>query len=182
MKIAFLDRDGVINEYPGDAEYVNNHREFKFIPGSAEGIAKLNRCGFKVYVISNQAGVSKGLYSQNDLELINKKMINQLAAQKASVSGIYYCIHHPHDNCNCRKPRTMLLERALSGLDANSCKTFFIGDSFLDMNAARNFGSKSILVLSGKEKESNRENWEFEPDLVFENLLEAADYLCLNYA
>jgi len=126
--------------------------------------------------------VSKGLYSREDLEAIDKKMIDQLTCNNAFVSGIYYCMHHPQDNCSCRKPKTMFLEKALSGRKVNYSKTFFIGDSFIDMNTARNFGCKSILVLSGKEKEPNRINWEFEPDLVFKNLLEAAKYLCLHYA
>jgi len=181
MKVVFLDRDGVINEYPGDTKYVNNWGEFKFIPGSVEGIKKLNTCGFKLYVISNQAGVSKGVYTQKNLEEINKNMLKEFKTQGAEIKGIYYCTHQTLDNCDCRKPKIGLLKQAIANSGVNPEISFFIGDSFQDMEAARCFGAKSILVLSGKEKESRRDQWEFEPDYVFDNLQAAADYLCSQY-
>ena len=73
-KIVFIDRDGVINKSPGDGKYVCNVKDFNFIPGSIEGIKKLNEKGFKVVVVSNQSGVAKGLYTQQDLDKINKKI------------------------------------------------------------------------------------------------------------
>ncbi len=181
MKIVFLDRDGVINEYPGYTNYVNNWREFKFIPGSIEAIKKLNACGFKLYVISNQAGVSKGLYTQEDLDEINENMSKAFKAQGAGVKGIYYCTHLKSDNCACRKPKIGLLKQAVLDLGVNPEISFFIGDSFVDMGAARCFGAKSVLVLSGKEKISNRDQWEFEPDHIFDDLKSAVDYLCTYY-
>jgi len=164
MKVVFLDRDGVINEYPGDTKYVNNWGEFKFIPGSVEGIKKLNTCGFKLYVISNQAGVSKGVYTQKNLEEINKNMLKEFKTQGAEIKGIYYCTHQTLDNCDCRKPKIGLLKQAIANSGVNPEISFFIGDSFQDMEAARCFGAKSILVLSGKEKESRRAQWEFDPE------------------
>lgn len=181
MRVIFLDRDGVINEYPGDTNYVNNWNEFNFIPGSIEGIKKLNTCGFKICVISNQAGVSKGLYTQADLDRIDKEMVEGLKKQGAKIEGIYYCTHLAADNCDCRKPEIGLLKQAVSALGTIPRMSFFIGDSFLDMKAARCFGAKSILVLTGKEKISNRGQWEFEPDYIFDNLRAAAEYLCIHY-
>lgn len=181
MKIAFLDRDGVINKYPGDGEYVKGHKEFKFIAGSIEGIKKLYNCGFKIFIISNQAGVAKGLYAQKDLDKINKKIQSQLKKNGVELSGIHYCTHHADENCLCRKPKIGLLEDAVAKLGASPDLAFFIGDSFVDMNAAKSFGAKPVLLLSGKEKISNRSNWEFEPDYVFDNLLIAAYYLCSRY-
>ncbi|MFH1505034.1 MAG: HAD family hydrolase [Candidatus Omnitrophota bacterium] len=180
-KVIFLDRDGVINEYPGDKSYVCNWREFKFIPGSIEGIKKLNDSGFKIFIISNQAGIAKGIYSQKDLDDIDKRMLKQLKKRGADIGGIYYCVHHPDQGCSCRKPKIGLLEKAISGLGSPPKSSFFIGDSFFDMKAALNFGAKAILVFSGKEKISNRSNWEFEPDYLFDNLLVAADFLCSRY-
>lgn len=181
MKVVFLDRDGVINEYPGDTNYVNNCDEFNFIPGSIEGIKRLNACGFKLCVISNQAGVAKGHYTQADLDQIDKKMIRELKKQGAKVEGIYYCTHLTTDNCGCRKPKIGLLKQAVSALGTDPEVSFFIGDSFFDMKAARCFGAKSLLVLTGKEKISNRSQWEFEPDYIFNNLLAAAEHLCSHY-
>ena len=181
MKVIFLDRDGVINEYPGDRKYVIGHHGFKLLPGSLEAIKKFNKFDFKVFVVSNQAGVAKGLYTQEDLEGINRKMINALKKYGAHVSGIYYCTHLSEDNCNCRKPKPGLLNKAVADLGVEPQIAFFIGDSFMDMKAAVEFGAKTVLVLSGREKISNRINWEFEPDYVFDNLLVAANYICSNY-
>jgi len=181
IKVIFLDRDGVINEYPGNYKYVNNLQEFKFISGSIEGIKKLNQCGFKLVIISNQAGVAKGLYGLSDLEEINREILDRLKGEGVNISGIYYCTHHPDEGCDCRKPKIGLLKKAIFDLGVVPDETFFIGDSFKDMKAALNFKAKSILVLSGKEKISNRSKWDFEPDYVFDNLALAADYLCSHH-
>lgn len=180
--VVFLDRDGVINEYPGDGNYVTNQREFKFIPGSLEAICKLSKEGFKLFVVSNQAGVAKGLYNQEDLAKINAKILQSVKKCGGSISGIYYCTHLPSDNCDCRKPKPGLLKKALAENRIKIDSSFFIGDSFQDMEAARNFGAKSVLVLSGREKIANRADWEFEPDYVFDSLLLAAHYLSSHYA
>ncbi|MFH1771417.1 MAG: HAD-IIIA family hydrolase [Candidatus Omnitrophota bacterium] len=181
MKVIFLDRDGVINEYPGESLYVRNWKEFKFIPGSIEGIRKLNEKDFKIFVVSNQAGVAKGIYSEDDLNIITKRMKSALRKQRAHLDGVYYCIHRDEDNCLCRKPKTGLLRRAVESLKETVTETFFIGDSFKDMLTARDFGSRPILVFSGKEKISNRSNWDFEPDFIFDNFLLAANHLCTRY-
>ncbi len=181
-KIVFLDRDGVINEFPGFGNYVTKWEEFKFIPGSLEGIRKLTEQSFKLFIVSNQAGVAKGLYTPKDLEKINAKMLEQIKKSGGKISGIYYCIHSSEDNCSCRKPKTGLMHKALEENSLRYDKAFFIGDAFSDMEAARSFGAKTILVLSGIEKISNRANWGFEPDYVFENLLLAAEYLSSCYA
>ena len=181
MKVVFLDRDGVINKYPGHGKYVNNKDEFIFIPGSIEGIKKLNLSGFKLFVISNQAGVAKGLYALKDLEQINKKMLNSLKKHGAHLEGIYYCTHHPQAGCGCRKPKTGLLKNAISDLGSKPVESFFIGDSFKDLKAGISFKAKPILVLSGREKIANRSDWEFEPECIFDNLLLAANYLCSHY-
>lgn len=181
MKVVFLDRDGVINEFPGYGKYVTNKGQFQFIAGSIEGIKKLKEKGFKIFVVSNQAGVTKGLYSQKDLDAITKKMLNGLKKKELSVDGVYYCTHTDEDNCNCRKPKTGLLEKAIKDSAIKAEQVFFVGDSFKDMKAARNFGAKTILLLSGREKLSNRSDWEFEPDYVFDNLLLASHYICSHY-
>lgn len=177
MKVVFLDRDGVINQYPGDAEYIKNWGEFKFIPKSIDGIKILRQKDFKIFVISNQAGVGKGLYSQQDLELLTQNMHKALKEQGTSVDKVYYCTHKKEANCSCRKPKTGLLENALAEFNIKPNKVYFIGDSFIDMNTARNFSIPTILVLSGKEQLTNRSNWPFEPDYIFPNLFSAAKSL-----
>lgn len=181
MKVVFLDRDGVINKYPGDTKYVTSVKEFRLLPGSAQGIKKLNEKGFKVFVVSNQAGVSKGLYSPKELQKITDVMIKGLGKAGAHLDGVYYCTHLDQDNCQCRKPRPGMLYAIAQEFGLQDARSFFVGDSFMDMKTARAFGAKTVLVLSGKEKISNRRNWEFEPDFVFDSLLIAAHYLCEHY-
>lgn len=181
MKIVFLDRDGVINKYPGDANYVTSWREFKFIPGVFEALRKLNEKNFKIFIVSNQAGVTKGVYSQATLDQITKKMLHEFKRNKVTVDDVLYCTHREEDNCDCRKPKIGLLNKAAANVGNKVDASFFVGDSFIDMKAARNFGAKPMLVLSGKEKISNRSKWEFEPEYIFDNLLLAAHYLCAHY-
>ncbi|MDD5195941.1 MAG: HAD family hydrolase [Candidatus Omnitrophica bacterium] len=178
MNVVFLDRDGVINAYPGDAGYVKSWKEFKFIPGSIEGIRKLNGKGFKIFVVSNQSGVSKGIYTRKSLDEMTQKMLRELKKKRAHIDGVYYCTHASADNCECKKPKLGLLNKAVSENGIKCKLSFFIGDSFIDMSAARQFGAKGVLVLSGKEKIANRSKWGFEPDYIFDNLLIASHYLC----
>ncbi|MCM8831224.1 MAG: HAD family hydrolase [Candidatus Omnitrophica bacterium] len=181
MKVVFLDRDGVINKYPGDGDYVKSWKEFEFIPGSIEGLRKLCSYNFKLIIISNQSGVGKQIFSKKDLDIVTKKMLNVLRKKDVYLDGIYYCTHCKEDNCLCRKPKTALLYKALSDLKIKPHISFFIGDSFVDMETAKNFGAKTVLLLSGKEKISNRPYWSFEPEYIFDNLLVASHYLCEHF-
>ena len=180
-RVIFLDRDGVINQYPGDTGYVKSPKEFSFIAGSVEGIKKLKKSGFKIFIISNQAGVGKGIYAKKDLDSITKKMRAVMRKQGADIDGVYYCTHHPQDNCLCRKPKTGLLEEAAGTLKGPLDVSFFIGDSFKDMEAAKKFGVTSVLVFSGRENISRRGAWPFEPDYIFDNLLIAAQFISARY-
>jgi D-glycero-D-manno-heptose 1,7-bisphosphate phosphatase len=181
VKVIFLDRDGVINEYPGDGRYVTKVAEFKFIPGSIKAIRRFNEAGFKVFIISNQAGIGKGLYSQQALERITQKMIRNLRRRRARVDGVYYCIHREEEACSCRKPNTALLQKALKEHRIRPRVSFFIGDSLRDIETAKRFGIKSVLVLSGREKLTNKNNWSLKPDYIFDNLLSVSHYLCRRF-
>lgn len=177
-KVVFIDRDGVINEFPGQGKYVTGPGEFRLLPGSAQAIRKLNEHGFRVFVISNQQGLAKGLYSQRDLDAITRKMINELKKKKAVVDGVYYCTHLSQDNCLCRKPKTGLLEQACSDFRIRPGSGFLVGDSMIDVETALAMKIKSVLVLSGREKISGRDSWPHQPDFIFDNLLLAAHYIC----
>lgn len=176
--VVFLDRDGVINRSPGEGEYVTRPKDLTLIPGSGQAIRKLNEAGFKICVISNQQGVGKKLFTQKDLDAVTARMVAVLKKKKAYLDGIYYCTHLKEENCHCRKPKTGLLERALADLSLIPQAMFFVGDSMIDVETAHAFGSKSVLVLSGKEKLSHRASWPLVPDFIFDNLLLAAHYIC----
>jgi len=177
LKIVFLDRDGVINKYPGDKNYVTSAKNFRFLPGVKIALKLLSDAGFMIFIVSNQAGVGKGVYSQKALDEITSKMIFGLVKDGVNISGVYYCIHKPDDHCACRKPNIGLIKKALRDFmikDSNLRNKYFIGDSQIDIKTAKRAGLKSVLVLSGKEKLANRANWELKPDYVAKDLLAAA--------
>jgi D-glycero-D-manno-heptose 1,7-bisphosphate phosphatase len=173
-KIIFLDRDGVINKYPGDRLYVTSLKKFKFITGSIEAIARLSRAGYKIFVISNQAGVEKGLYSQKTLDAITQRMMRSVEVRHGVINGVYYCIHAKEMGCGCRKPKTGLLKQATSGFKVDKNNSYFIGDSLKDVEAGKRFGVKTILVFSGREKLKNVPQWDILPDFIASDLYSAA--------
>lgn len=177
MKTVFLDRDGVINKYPGDKLYVTSVKKFKFLPGARSAIAKLSKNGFKIFVASNQAGVGRGIYAKRTLEAITRKMLLGIEKSKGKIDKVYYCIHRKDAHCLCRKPKPGLLKKAAKEFNFSLKNSYFIGDTIRDCVTAKNAGCKSILVLSGKEKLSNKRNWEVHPDFIFKNLNAAVNFL-----
>lgn len=177
MRAVFLDRDGVINKYPGNKKYVTSVKDFRFLPQAKKALAKLHKGGFKLFVISNQAGVAKGLLEQTALDAITRKMLAGINEASGKIEGVYYCTHHPDKNCACRKPKTGLIDLVKKKYPLNLRDSFFIGDSIRDVQTAKEAGCKSILVLCGKEKLINQKNWEMHPDFIFYNLWKAADFI-----
>lgn len=177
MNLVLLDRDGVINKDPAEKLYVTRWADFHFLPGAIPAIKKLNKAGFKIAVVSNQAGVSKGLFTKKDLNSLTKKMLSELKSRGAEIKKVYYCLHRDEDNCFCRKPKTGLLKKAFSHFKAIPRRTFFIGDTIRDVEAGRKIGCKTILVLSGNTKIKEVKNWPVKPDYTAKNLKEAADLI-----
>jgi len=182
MKAVFLDRDGVINKYPGDFKYVMSWQEFEFLPNIEKALKRLTDAGFKIFVISNQAGVSKGIYSQEALDLITNNMLEGLKESGIEIDGVYYCTHRDEDNCLCRKPKAGLVHMAISdlkakGIDLDVKGSYFIGDSIRDISTGKKAGLKTILVFSGREKASNKDVWEVLPDFTAADLYEAVNII-----
>jgi histidinol-phosphate phosphatase family protein len=185
MRVVFLDRDGVINKYPGDRDYVKSWDEFEFLPGALAALKRLTDGGFKIFVISNQAGVSKGIFSQEELDLITKNMLEGVNKAKARISGVYYCTHRPEENCPCRKPKTGLVKKAIEqlkdeGKAIDLSGSFFIGDTIKDIETGHASGLKTILVFSGKEKPENKDKWESAPQFSAPDLSKAVDLILVN--
>lgn len=177
MKAIFLDRDGVINKYPGDKKYVTSWKEFHFLPKAKSAIAKLCRKKFAMFIISNQAGVGKGIYSQEKLDLITKNMLEGIKKSGGKINAVYYCTHRKTVRCPCRKPKSGLIDIARKRFPITLSGSFFIGDTIRDVLTARAAGCKSVLVLSGKEKLSNRKKWKVKPDFIFRDLFSAAEFI-----
>jgi len=177
MKIIFLDRDGVINRYPGDYRYVTRWQEFKFLKGVKSALKRLVQNGYKIFIISNQAGVSKGIFTKESLDEITHNMLKELEKSKANIEGVFYCTHRQEDNCTCRKPKTGLLEKAVKTLGVKKIvkkDCFFIGDTIRDIQTGKTFGCRTILVFSGNEKPQNKESWAIQPDFTAKDLSEAS--------
>ncbi|MDD5044293.1 MAG: HAD family hydrolase [Candidatus Omnitrophica bacterium] len=182
MKAVFLDRDGVINKYPGDFQYVTSWKQFQFLPGVKEAIKKLTQAGFKIFVISNQAGVSKGLYSEEGLNTITRNMLAEIKKEGGSINEVFYCTHLEENNCACRKPKTGLIDLAIKKLNKENLSmdfshSFFVGDTIRDIRTGKSAGLKTILVFSGKEKAENKENWQISPDFVASDLKSATEII-----
>ena len=177
MKNIFLDRDGVINKYPGDRLYVTSLRKLRFLPRAKKAITLLSRKGYRIFVASNQAGVGRGIYAQSTLDAITTKMLKDIALAGGKITKVYYCTHRKESGCSCRKPKPGLLKMAAREFKFSLKGVYFVGDTIRDVLTAQAAGCKSILVLTGKEKLSNQKNWEAKPDFVFKDLLEVAKFL-----
>lgn len=177
MRIVFLDRDGVINKYPGDGDYLTSLRKFRFLPGVKKAIALLSKAGFRIFVASNQAGVGRGVYSRRTLDKITAYMFEGIIKAGGHIDRVYYCTHRKDAGCGCRKPKPGMLKKAAREFKFDLKDAYFVGDTIRDVHTARNAGCRSILVLSGKEKIKDRGNWEIQPDLIFKDLLGASKLL-----
>ncbi len=172
MKIVFLDRDGVINKDPNG--YVTRWEEFFFLPNAKKAIRLLTKNGFRIIVISNQGGIAKGLYSETALSEITERMIRKISEYGGKIFSVWYCPHRLEDNCSCKKPKTGLFEKATKNLKFDKDRSFFVGDSEVDIKAGKNFGLKTILVFSGKTPATALKDFEIQPDYKAKDLLEAA--------
>jgi len=176
-KVIFLDRDGVINEFPGNGNYVTKVKDFHFLPRTLEALKMLKEEGYLVFVISNQAGVGKGVYSQDKLNRINQRMLIQVEKAGGWIQKAYYCTHKPDSGCSCRKPGIGSVARALQSLSlpmSAAKHSFFIGDTKVDIETGFKAGCKTIFVLSGRENRRYMRNWLVKPDYIAKDLYEAA--------
>jgi histidinol-phosphate phosphatase family protein len=146
-RAVFLDRDGIINQRPPEHDYVKSWGEFVLLPGVPEVIKALRENGFLIVVVSNQRGVARGALSIADLEEIHRSMKERLAEANAFIDGIYVCPHSDQDRCDCRKPKPGLLLKASEDLDIDLPGSYMIGDSQVDIEAGRNAGCRTIIVL-----------------------------------
>ncbi len=182
-KIVFLDRDGVINEFPGNGNYVTKVKEFHFIPGALTALRRLKENGYTVFVVSNQAGVGKGIYSKNKLDLITRRMNAEVGRNGGEIKKAYYCIHTTQHGCDCRKPAIGSIRAALTLLKkpiSHATYAYFVGDTEVDVTAGKNAGCKTIFVLSGMSDRNTVRSWKVRPDYTVKDLLAATDIILGN--
>jgi D-glycero-D-manno-heptose 1,7-bisphosphate phosphatase len=174
-KAVFLDRDGTICE---DVNYLSRAEDLRIFPFAAEAIKLLNSSNFLVILITNQSGIARGYFDENALREIHEKLVSELASQGAMLDRIYFCPHNTGDNCNCRKPKTGMIELANEDFPIDLEMSWTIGDKVIDVELGFNTGTKTALVLTGYGRKEI-ENLMEKPDLVVENFWEAAKIICL---
>ena len=152
-RAVFLDRDGTINV---EKNYLHKIEDFEFIPGAPEAIKRLKDAGFLVIVVSNQAGIGRGYFDEQDVEELHRHIQSELVNYDASIDAFYFCPHHPQEGigdfrvvCDCRKGQPGMLQQAAREHDIDLQKSFMIGDKLADIEAGQRAGCKSILVLTG---------------------------------
>lgn len=179
-RAVFMDRDGTISEEVG---YVNHPARYRVFPFSAEAVRLLNEHDWLAILVTNQAGVARGYFTEDLIGEVHGLLKHELERGGARLDAIYYCAHHPsvgeapyRSDCDCRKPRPGLLRRAAAEFDIDLTKSWMIGDRHSDVVLAHNAGVRSAFVMTGYgrgEWEYQRAAWKHEPELVAEDLLEA---------
>jgi len=181
VNLIFLDRDGVVNEFPGNGYYVTKLKEFHFIPRSLDAIRILTEKGFTIFIVSNQAGVGKGVYSKQKLQHITRKMLEKIKEAGGEIRKVYYCTHRSDHGCDCRKPQIGSIRKGLKlvGKSPGFAKsTYFVGDTESDIQAGHNAGCKTIFVLSGREDCHYMRRWDdIRPDYIFRDLYDATQFV-----
>jgi D-glycero-D-manno-heptose 1,7-bisphosphate phosphatase len=173
----FLDRDGTIAEEVG---YLNHASRFRMFPFAAAAIRRFNEAGLPVIVVTNQSGVGRGYFPETLIETVHELMRQQLAAEGARIDAAYYCPHTSAQNCDCRKPKTGMLERAAREHSLDLQRSVVVGDRHGDVELARNAGTRSILVRTGYgegELAWHGAKWPAQPDFVAVDLAEAAAWI-----
>jgi D-glycero-D-manno-heptose 1,7-bisphosphate phosphatase len=147
-KAVFLDRDGVINR-KGSSYYIFREEEFIFNKGVTEALAYFASKGYLLIVITNQGGIAKGIFNVAQLEKLHGFMKEKLNEAKISITDIYYCPHHPDiSKCKCRKPGTLLFEKAIRKYHIDTKNSYMIGDSDIDIEAAKKAGITGIKLTT----------------------------------
>lgn len=149
FKHIILDRDGVLNHEVG---YILSINQFEWLPGSLEGLYNLYNCGFSLSIATNQSCIDKGLLNLKNLNLIHNKIKNDVLNFGILFSDIEFCPHKTEYNCNCKKPKTGLLERIIEKNNLSKNEVLFIGDSITDFETSKNIDVKFNLVRTGKGK------------------------------
>jgi D,D-heptose 1,7-bisphosphate phosphatase len=182
VPVIFLDRDGTINE---EVEYLHNKQELSLLPTVTEALRLFRERGYTIVVITNQAGVARGYYTETDVINLHQYLNEVLAEEQTHIDSFYYCPHHPEYGigdykvaCECRKPGIGMFEMAAKEYNIDKARSWMIGDKLLDIEAGKAFGVQTVLVATGygsKEKElADAGDGDVTYDLFAKTLMDAA--------
>ena len=183
-RAVFIDRDGTLTEEVG---YVNHPDRLRLLPRSAAAVRRLNEAGIAAVVATNQAGLARGYFTEEVMNAVNQRLVEELKRAGAHLDGLYVCPHHPTEgmppfrvDCDCRKPKPGLLLRAASDLDLDLGGSSVVGDKASDLALASPVGARGVLVLTGYglgEWEYRRAHFAVAPDHVATDLLDAVEWV-----
>lgn len=184
-RIVFLDRDGTINE---EIHYLHRLEDMHILPGVPEALARLKAAGYRLVVVTNQAGVARGYYTEEDVKRLHMYMNQILRERGAEIDGFYYCPHHPvhgvgsyQKACSCRKPGIGMFRMAEREFSVDKEHSFMIGDKLLDVEAGKSYGLTSILVGTGYGREVHDQDVKMGAASVYDyyaaTLMEAAEWV-----
>ncbi len=169
-KAVLLDRDGTLLKDPG---YLADPAGIVFLPGVVEALRRLQEAGYLLLVVTNQSGVGRGYFDEETGIAVNLRMAQMLSEQGVRLAGIYYCRHHPDDGCRCRKPGTLMAERAVRDYGIGAGSSWMVGDTAKDAAMGKRAGLFSILVMTGKAVKE-----EFPAGVpVKKDMIEVADHI-----
>ena len=178
---AFLDRDGVINL---DHAYVHRWEDFVFVPGAIAAVARLAEAGFRIVVVTNQSGIARGLYTQEQYVELTRRMIGAFAEQGVDIAAVYHCPHHPSGSvepfardCDCRKPAPGMLLRAAAEHGLSLVDSILVGDRDSDIAAARAAGVGRAFLVRSDHTASHATDTNTLPDACFDDLAQCVDTL-----
>ncbi len=175
MKLIILDRDGVINY--DSAQFIKSPDEWKPIPGSLEAIARLTREGWRVVVATNQSGLARGLFEMATLNAIHAKMHKATAQAGGRIEAVFYCPHSADMNCECRKPKSGMLNEIAARYASDLKGVPAVGDSLRDLQAAASVGARPLLVKTGKGERTLAAGDLPSDTPVFDDLSAAVEHL-----
>jgi D-glycero-D-manno-heptose 1,7-bisphosphate phosphatase len=180
----FIDRDGTINEQLG---YINHLSRFVILPGISEAVRLLNKNNWWAIIVTNQGGLARGYYPMELVDEIHAFLKSSLKEQGAIIDGIFFCPHHPagvvpefSTDCDCRKPETGLVDKALEAFDIDMSNSYVVGDRHVDIELASRLNLKGVLVKTGYgqgELEYIIPEKRLKPDHVAEDLLDAVKWI-----
>jgi D-glycero-D-manno-heptose 1,7-bisphosphate phosphatase len=181
VKAVFLDRDGTINY---EKNYLHRIEDFELIPGTLEALRLLTDCNIKIYIITNQAGIARGYFTEEQFHDLTRHMLSCFDKIECKIEKVLYCPHHPGGTipeytrkCLCRKPGTKLIEEVMKKEKLNSNEIALIGDKDSDIEAGVKLGLTTYLVLTGYGREHQKDT---NADYIKPDMLSAIKHLLEN--
>ncbi|GGA91188.1 D,D-heptose 1,7-bisphosphate phosphatase [Neiella marina] len=179
----FLDRDGVINR---DTGYTHKLDELEILAGVADGCRQLIAAGLELVIVTNQSGIARGLYNEQDYQRFSDELLNQLSSQKVHFLAVYFCPHHKEGEmlpyrqvCDCRKPGPGMLFRAANEHPIDLSRSYIVGDRASDLEAGQNAGLKAnVLIETGKAITPEGQN---KADYVAANFITATEWILTDF-